>query len=157
VLVRHPAGFVRSVQKLEWKHDFREFTEQTDLLDGPLAPYEEELEEAVQRSGDLLQNAALLWKILYGVVAEYRDRHPDWKIVRMEDLSTQPLSRFRALWEYLNLAVDSEMKQAVQEFTDADAPSSEDVGPYTVKRDSEKQAWRWRTQLSTETIHEIRE
>lgn len=158
VLVRHPAGFVRSVKDLGWTHDFRELLEQPNLRSGLLAAWEDELREAARETdSDIIGNAALLWSVMTDVIHKYRRRYPNWKIVRMEDLAMSPIERFQELWSYLDVPVSDQMRDAVREYTQGRPPESEDVGPYTVKRDSRRQALKWKEELDCGTIRRIRE
>ena len=50
-------------------------------------PYEAEIREQAERPGEILAQAALLWRLLYNAVDGYRERHPDWAFVRHEDAS----------------------------------------------------------------------
>jgi hypothetical protein len=156
VLVRHPAGFVRSIRELEWRHDFSDFTEQAGLSEGLLGPYADDIEDEAENPSSLLENASLLWKVMGAVIAKYRQRHPNWQIVRMEDLAMHPTDEFRDLWNYLDVPYDREMASAVREFTTAASSSEEDYGTHDVKRDSESQAWRWRSELEPGAVDRIR-
>ena len=86
VLIRHPAGFAGSLKRLGWKHSFATF-----LVDGRapevVRPFEDEIRAQAERPGGMLEQAALLWRILYGAVDGYRERHPDWVFLRHEDAS----------------------------------------------------------------------
>jgi len=156
VLVRHPAGFVRSIRELEWRHDFSDFTEQGHLFEGLLEPFAGDIKKEAQNSSSLLENASLLWKVMGAVIAKYRQRHPNWQIVRMEDLAMHPTDEFRDLWNCLDVPYDQEMASAVREFTTAASSSDEDYGTHDVKRDSESQAWKWRSELEPGAVDRIR-
>jgi hypothetical protein len=52
VLIRHPAAFVNSVVRRELRHPFRDFVDQPLLMDGLLAPFEDD----VRRLEDVAQD-----------------------------------------------------------------------------------------------------
>ena len=97
VMVRHPAGFVHSIQRAGWRHPIEHLTSQPDLLDGVLSPIADELREAGARSLDIVEEAILLWKAICCAVDVYLQRHPEWIIVRNEDLAEHPIQEYRRL------------------------------------------------------------
>ena len=103
--VRHPAGFAGSVKRLRWTHDFGGFLE--DGLPPELERFEPEIREQARRPGGVVEQAALLWRILYAAVDGYRRRHPDWVVVRHEDLSRDPLGRFEGAVRAARARVDA--------------------------------------------------
>ncbi|MCS4155849.1 hypothetical protein GGQ03_003154 [Salinibacter ruber] len=156
VMVRHPAGFVHSLRRAGWTHDFSSFTEQPALLEGVLAPFAEEIRRAESDPGDIVEQAILLWKIMYHVVDRYRERHPDWTFVRNEDLGAHPMKHYRMLCQHLNLSFDSRMKQTVHEFTGAEDQDTDETPLHAVRRDSEAEVWKWKNELNYETIHRVK-
>ena len=86
-LIRHPAAFVRSIEKVGWQYDFENFTRQPGLMDGHLRGFEPEIEAAAARRPDLVGQACLLWRVIYHMVRQYRRVHPEWYFVRQEDLA----------------------------------------------------------------------
>ena len=95
VLIRHPAAFAASLKRLGWKHSFATFI-QDGRVPEVLRPYEAEIREQAERPGEILAQAALLWRLLYNAVDGYRERHPDWAFVRHEDASLGPGRDLRA-------------------------------------------------------------
>ena len=91
VTIRHPAAFAASVLRLGWTHPFETF-----LDDERLSAFEPEIRRQATAPGDPLDQAALLWRILYSTVDGYRSRHADWVFVRHEDASRAPLDDVRA-------------------------------------------------------------
>lgn len=156
LMVRHPAGFVNSHLRADWSHDFRNFTEQPEFLERLPPPLVEEIQEQVQDPGDLTDQACLLWNVLYTVVEQYRERHPDWTVVRNEDLATTPKEEFRNLCNELNIAFDASMEEAVSEFTTMDNPDQEEMPLHATQRDSQSQAWKWKRTLDGARLKRIR-
>ena len=81
VLIRHPAAFAASLKRLGWKHSFASFIQDGRVPD-VARPYEAEIREQAERPGEIMAQAALLWRLLYNAVDGYRERHPDWAFVR---------------------------------------------------------------------------
>ena len=87
LLVRHPAAFAASVKRLDLRHPFGHFLAQPLLMRDWLEPYAEQLETFARREQDIVDQAILLWNVIHHALAEYRTRHPDWILLRLEDLS----------------------------------------------------------------------
>lgn len=156
MMVRHPAGFVHSIQRAGWRHPIEHLTSQPALLDGVLSPIADELKEASARSLDIFEEAILLWKAVYCAVDVYRQRHPEWIIVRNEDLAEHPMEEYRRLCSHLHLPFDTEMQETVRSYTQSSNPSG-DVTLHTTKRDSRSEAWKWKQILSEDIKYRIRE
>jgi hypothetical protein len=156
VLVRHPAAFAASLKRLDYRHDFGSF-----VVDGQVPEivraYEPEIREQAERPGDVLAQASLFWRILYGAVDGYRARHPDWTYLRHEDASADPLGTFERLYAALGLELVPEARREIEQATsDSDNPT-ELRNPHDVKLASAASLGRWRTQLTPEEIEFLRE
>jgi hypothetical protein len=88
-------------------------------------------------------------------VATFRERHPDWIFVRHEDLSRQPMSMFKTLYERLGLDWTSNAQQVIEEHTRSTNPS-EIVSAYSIHVDSVRNIWNWQKRLTPDEIMRIR-
>ena len=100
VTIRHPAAFAASLKRLGWTHRFATFIQDGQVPE-VVRPYEAEIREQAERPGEILAQAALLWRLLYNAVDGYRERHPGWSYVRHEDASREPVPTFERLYERL--------------------------------------------------------
>jgi hypothetical protein len=155
VLVRHPAGFAASLKRLGWKHSFGSF-----LGDGRapelLRPYEDEIRAHAEDPGDVLAEAALLWRILYGVAAGYRDRHPDWIFLRHEDAGADPVGTYDRLYGRLGLELTPSARAGIATASGAENPL-EGRSPHAIELDSAGAVRRWRTLLAADEVKLVRE
>jgi hypothetical protein len=155
VLVRHPAGFAASLKRLGWKHSFGSF-----LGDGRapelLRPYEDEIRAHAEDPGDVLAEAALLWRILYGVAAGYRDRHPDWFFLRHEDAGADPFGTYERLYGRLGLELTPSVRAGIATASGAENPL-EGRSPHAIELDSAGAVRRWRTLLAADEVKLVRE
>jgi hypothetical protein len=117
-----------------------------------------EIRKAAESPGDIVKQASLLWKVIYHTVDSYRERHPEWMVVRNEDLAVHPFEGFEKLCDFLNVPFDTRMRQTVKEFTTGNTSSSSSgkVPIHSVRRNSKSEAWKWRGLLDPETIERIR-
>ncbi len=113
VMIRHPAAFAASIRRRGWRHRFADFLEQPLLMRDLLDPYEDEIVAASERPPAILDEAILLWNILYGTVAGLQERHPEWAFARHEDVAREPVARFRDLYAQLGLGWSDAVEQLV--------------------------------------------
>ena len=95
VTIRHPAAFVASFTRLGYRHDFNSFLAEPQLLVDYLGPFEGEIRRYAEEPGDPIDEAVLLWRLVYATVDRYRAERPGWIFVRHEDLSLDPARGLR--------------------------------------------------------------
>lgn len=128
VLIRHPAAFVSSLKRLGWRFQFSHLLEQPLLMRDYLLPFESELREYAEREHDLVDQASLIWRVVYHAVARLREKHDDWHFIRHEDLSRAPMQGFESLFEGLGLGFSDRTRKAIEDSTDAGNPSDPEGG-----------------------------
>jgi hypothetical protein len=150
VLVRHPVAFAASLKCLGWKHPFGHFLEQDDLMREHLEPYRDEIASKPQ---DVVEQAALLWKCLYGVLFTYLGRNPDWHLRKHEALSGDPVDGLKGLYDSLGLKWTKRVEDGVFKHTQRGNPAS--APPRTVhqlQRDSAASVCQWKSILTTKEV-----
>ena len=145
VTIRHPAAFAASVLRLGWQHRFDTFAG-----DERLRRFEDELRDP----GGPLEQAALLWRILYSVVDEYRHRYPAWTFIRHEDAARAPLETFERLYETLALELTPAARSTIERSSAGADPAA--AAKHAIRLDSAAAAKRWRTQLKPDEIALLR-
>jgi hypothetical protein len=155
VTVRHPAGFASSLKRLNWAFDFRDLLNQPLLMRDVLEPYREEMQSI--QADDVIGQAALLWAMIYRSVGAARQQFPALRIVRHEDLSRDPLSGFRELYNELGLDFTPSVERAILNSSSSENPaelSRQKV--HSVKLDSRANLDNWKRRLLSEEIARIR-
>ena len=157
LVVRHPAGFVSSLARVGWQVNFRSFLRQERLMATLLAPWRKEVERAAERDRDVVEDGALLWTLCTGVIAGYRRDHPDWIVVRHEDLSADPVPAFTDLYRRLGLAWSDDVAREVVAATSAENPTEvAGTTQHQLARDSRAVAELWRTRLDPAQVATVR-
>lgn len=156
-LIRHPAAFAYSIKKAGWAHDFSHFTRQPLLMRDHLSPFAEELQQFVDNRPDIIDQAALLWKLIHYMIAGYQDNYPNWLFVRHEDLSLDPINGFKTIFSKLNLTFTDGVRETIEDYSSPknEKPSTEVLG--FSKRDSRANISTWKTGLSADEIQRIRD
>lgn len=155
VLIRHPAAFAASLKRLGWDFPFEHFLEQELLMRDHLEPYRGELESPPE---DIASQAALVWKCLYSVLLRYVERNPGWLAKTHEQLSYNPASELREMYEMFGLDWSAGAESQVEDHTRAGNPSAAPRGVvHQMKRDSAANTTSWKNILTETEAARVRE
>jgi hypothetical protein len=155
VMAREPLAVVSSWKRLEWSFDFANLLEQPLLMRDWLGPFEAEMTAALSPARDLVDRVALLWRVIYSVVAD--ERFPSVRLVRHEDLSRDPVRGYAELYEALGLPFSDTVAKAVEASSSSENPAETSVEqPHETRIDSRANLENWRHRLSEDEIARIR-
>jgi hypothetical protein len=155
VLVRHPAAFAASLKRLGWRHPFEHFLKQEMLMQRHLEPYRAEL---ASKPGDIVEQAAIIWKCVYDVLFTYLDSNPNWLVRQHEVLSGNPVAELRSLYEALGLQWNAPVEDKVVKYTRRGNPVNIPKGTvHQIRRDSVANITRWKETLTEEEIARVYE
>jgi hypothetical protein len=160
VLVRHPAAFASSLRLLGWSYPFADLLAQPRLMDTLLRPFAAEVEAFAAAERPVLDQAVLVWRLIYHTALEYRRRHPEWTFVRHEDLSRDPVGGFRDLFVRLGLAFTEEARRAVEAYSGSHNPAQPAVhlgSMVALRRDSAANLSNWRRRLTAAEVARVRD
>jgi hypothetical protein len=157
VLVRHPAAFAGSIKRFDWVAPFDE------LLAQPLwrRDWLGEMGEAVgsAHSWPIVDQAALLWRLVYAGVRRWQSEHPDWIFIRHEDLSRAPVTGFETLYQQLGLSFSRQIAEEIEAHSSTDNPAAAPAGESApgLRLNSRANIWNWRHRLDAEEVRRVRE
>jgi hypothetical protein len=156
--IRHPAGFVSSLLKLGWEFDFANWVDQPLFMRDCAGRFAADIERYARTRQPLLEQAILLWRVIYSRIHDYQRAHPEWAFVRHEDLAAAPLVGFEALFARCGLMLSATVSDYIIATSGAGNPA--DVSPEkfkTVHLDSTAAASSWRGRLYRDDVARIRE
>jgi hypothetical protein len=154
VMIRDPLAVVSSWKRLGWTVDFGDLLDQPLLMRDWLEPFEREMSLARSASWSLVEQVALLWRLIYSVVAD--ERYPHVYLLRHEDLSRDPVGEYAKLYDALDLTFDDAVLKAVARSSSADNPAETSVEkPHETRLDSKANLENWRHRLSDAEIRQI--
>jgi hypothetical protein len=156
VLIRHPAAFCFSIVKQGWWHPFDHFTAQPEMMHDLFADRADEIERFARTPQPLLDQAILLWVLIHEHIARMRARRHEWRFVRLEDLSREPVGSFRDLYRWLDLTWTEEVERAVIRSSSSDNPAVTDRASSRV-RDSKAAISAWKDRLTPDDQALIKE
>jgi hypothetical protein len=154
ITVRHPAAFASSLKRLNWPFNFQDLLDQPLLMRDHLERFRNEM-QAIQ-SEDVIGQAALLWKMIYCAVHATLEQHPDFIVVRHEDLSRDPVSGYRELYKSLDLEFTPRVEKTILNSSSSENPvelSRKKVHGF--KLDSRANIDIWKKRLSLEEVYRI--
>lgn len=157
ITVRHPAAFASSLKRLNWPFDFTDLLAQPLLMQDWLEPFRSEMEDMQKGPAGIIDQASLLWKIVYQTVSQYRQVHPDFLLAYHEHLSLNPLAGFEELYQKLGLEFNSRAQAAILSASSPDNPKEgSKKSKYTVRLDSQANLHNWKRRLERDEIRRIR-
>jgi hypothetical protein len=156
VVIRHPAAFASSIKLDGWTHPFSHFVDQPALIEDHLARFREEIELFAAEEQDILDQAALLWRLVHSAIADYRSRRPDWLFVRHEDLSRDPIGGFESLFDSLGIPYTDGVREAINRSSSSSNSVDRDQNRSLLLRDSRANIDNWRRRLSPTEIAHVR-
>lgn len=153
--VRHPCGFAESLARRGIGFDFNDLL-QPELLDA-MPEIAEEIARYAHETQPVLQQAALLWRLVYGFADTYLLNHPRTTFIRQEDIATQPADEVTRLFSFIGAPKTATVDQFVKETLNASAPSDFDrsAAASYVHRDARETTLKWRQRLSQEDIQAV--
>lgn len=155
VTVRHPGGFAGSLKRLNWPFDFQNLLRQSDLMRDHLEADRAEM-EAVPPD-DIIGQSALLWRMIYRFVHSTIHQFPDFRIVRHEDLSLDPVTGYQALYKSLDMKFDKTVQNTILNSSSSENPPKLATNKtYSVKLDSRAALDNWKKILTPEEATRVR-
>ncbi|WP_339383495.1 sulfotransferase [Oculatella sp. LEGE 06141] len=154
--IRHPAAFAYSLKRANWTHDFSHFLAQPLLMRDYLHPFAAQISEYAASEKDIIDQAALLWKLIHYRVSMYQVHHSNWIFVRHEDLSRDPIAQFAKLFQQLNIAFSLDIQATIADYSRPDEAIAANPQLGFSKRDSRAIITSWKSGLSPSEIERIR-
>ncbi|MFN2389259.1 MAG: hypothetical protein ABR575_06600, partial [Actinomycetota bacterium] len=143
-------------KRLNWRFRFRSWIAQEGLLDGPLAPYRDQVVAYARRDPGVIDEAILMWNALHHVIDGYRAARADWRFVRHEDMARSPVTGFRSLYEDLGLRWSEDVSARIARHSHQSNPKEVGARRHgSVRRDSAAAATSWTTRLPPEEIERV--
>jgi hypothetical protein len=157
VTIRHPAAFASSLKRLNWPFDMQDLLAQPLLMRDWLAPYQEQMLACLAKPHDILQQAALLWTMVYQTIWRLKEEGHSLVLVRHEDLSLDPLAEFEKLYQALGLSYSERARLQIAASSSAENPKElQTKKRHSVRLDSRSNLMNWRKRLTETEIEQIK-
>jgi Sulfotransferase family len=134
IMFRHPAAVVASTLRLGWEMTLNPIREQQQLVQDYFA---DDLDFLSAPRNDAVEETAAAWRALNKVLLQQASRHPDWIVLRHDDLSRNPVEHFRTLYRTLGLPWTPRIERKVIRLTNRENPVAAPSGQvHQFKRNS---------------------
>lgn len=159
VMVRHPAAYASSFLRLGWRHPFADFLAQPLLMRDLLAPFEAEIRDHAASPRPPLDQAILLWRLIYATVRRFRTEHPEWTFLRHEDVARDPLPAFERLYGALGLVLTDTVRTRIAQFSSPANPAEAAIpigARQSLMLHSAASVENWKRRLTADQIETVR-
>jgi hypothetical protein len=158
VTVRHPAAFASSLMRLGWTFDFSHLLAQPLLMRDWLGTFRGEMQSMLDRNEDVIAQSCLLWRMVYSVVHQFRTLYPEFRVVRHEDLSVDPIGEFEKLFQSVGVQFTPVVRKAILNSTSSQNPKEVSRRRvYAVRLDSRANLDNWKRRLAPGEIARVRQ
>lgn len=126
-------------------------------MDGPLRDFRSQIDVALASPDDVVGNGALLWRIIYEIVAGQLNSE-NVVMVRHEDLSREPLDEFSRLFQKFDLQWSSNVRDAILASTDQMNPTElPSRNPFQTRVNSRANLTNWKHRLDDTDVERVLE
>ncbi len=146
-LLRHPCGQFASVRRFGWQPKPHQLLWSDALVADHLRPFE----DVIRSAETFWERAGAEWGAINYVVHRQAEQGSDRALVPFEWLCQDPAERFRLLFERLGLEWTREAEAFVEDHADEHSDQ-----PYSLKRKSEEQIDKWKSEVSAEEVETCR-
>ncbi|MBM3143759.1 MAG: glycosyltransferase [Chloroflexi bacterium] len=158
IVVRHPVAFVSSLKRLGWTFDFKNILDQTLLMRDHLSAYEQEMERMLDFPEDIIGQGSLLWRMVYDVVDRYQVTHPEFVVVRHEDISLRPLAGYQQMYQTLGLSFTPWVRRSIMRSSEGSNPSEQPrQKEFSTQLDSRANLLNWQHRLTRDEVARVKE
>jgi hypothetical protein len=155
ITVRHPAAFANSLKRLAWPFDFNDLLAQPALMHDHLEKDRAEMESIPV--DDIIGQAALLWRMIYRFCHFTSSAHPEFIVVRHEDLSLEPVEGYRSLYLSMGLPFTGKVRDVILHSSSSENPVElSKKKTHSVQLDSRASLDNWKKRLTMDEITRIR-
>ena len=152
IVVRHPAGFVSSILKLNWDFNFNLILNQKHLMSNFLFPYKKIIETHNYDGMDAAKGA-VLWSIIYYVLENMPNKN-NYYWIKYEDICANPQAEFKQLFKAVNLEWDGRIEKHLQKSISSQVTFSNNITS-GLRRDAAKMETIWKVRLPLKDIETI--
>lgn len=140
--LRHPCGVIASHQRLGWQGALHIIWPKKDLAKDY---FSKEVKSLKLDKLSPIESLAWFWRATHEVLYEQLKRNPDFPLVIHEDFSAQPIELSRQLFAKLSLPMSERTTTKIRDLTTSKNPTDPiNNEVHWLKRDSQKNAYRWK-------------
>lgn len=158
IIVRHPAAVVWSMMRLNWGFSFQLLENKNHKIKKIANQYQSEIKSLnkVHFREKMLERSTIFWCIIYEYFYHLLQVHPEWILVKHEELSLNPEKEFQKLFNQLGFYYSVKVKEKIKDTTNCNNPKEADTGVvHHLNRNSAQNTETFRKHLSSTQIDYI--
>ncbi len=157
VVIRHPAGFVSSLKKLNWdvRGEIRQLLETEKLVTDWLTPFVDILEESISSSRIVARTA--FYAALVVILRGFSLRTPNVKLYQFEHLCDVPEKAFEEICVDLNLSCNNQILEYFSGLSDVRLKDQDNYQPFDTRRHSQTMRDIWKLRLDANESRLVRD
>jgi hypothetical protein len=144
IIIRHPANTISSYLKLKFADGSRNIFSQGHLVED----YFESILPQIEQKTDEIEKMAAQIGGIYFVLEKQLKNHPDWILLRHEELCANPVRRFKRLYKQLGLTWSQKVKKFIG---GTDQPGE----GFKARRITSQEIDKYKRLLTEDQIHKI--
>ena len=123
-----------------------------------LGEFRPEMEAMLPYPEDIVGQGSLLWRMVYSVVEQYRTTHPEFVVIRHEDISLHPVDGYQDMYAALGLAFTPWVRRKITQSTHRSNPKEQpEQREFSTQLDSRANLLNWKHRLADEEIARVYE
>ncbi|MEL6929627.1 MAG: hypothetical protein AAFO95_13445 [Cyanobacteria bacterium J06600_6] len=115
IVIKHPLSFIASLKRVNWWIQTSWITENQPYLVEDY--FNQELNFVNRKYATLLEGSAAYWRATYKVLLEQAEKHPEWQVITLEELSQEPVESFHRLYNNLGLPWSDRVSNKIKKLT----------------------------------------
>lgn len=123
IIVRSPMAFVASMFRAKWYMPLRSIIEQDSLTKAYPDPLVNEIRVFLEDGGDefSIMACCLGWRYIHRLILRFREQHPEWLVIRHEDLVERPRDTIEKVFSYLEEVPGEQLWEFLESSLDGNA------------------------------------
>ncbi|RJQ76332.1 MAG: hypothetical protein C4519_14780 [Desulfobacteraceae bacterium] len=152
ILLRHPAGFVSSILKLNWDFDLSIFLNQKNLMDEHLHHFKFIINK-YNYKGMTIEKGAVIWGVIYYFLNKLINNE-GYYYIKYEDICKNPYDKFKEIFDKFSLMWNERVEHEIKLSTESASTFSRNT--FCVSRDTSKMDKIWMNRLTVNQIKTIK-
>jgi len=114
IVIKHPVALVASLKRVNWWPNPSQINNQPHLIEDY---FSDEVDFLNDDWSNPVIGAAAYWRAVNKVLLAQANKYSDWQVVILEELSQEPVSAFKHLYQVLDLPWSESIKRKILKLT----------------------------------------
>jgi len=120
-----------------------------------MIPFRKDIEAYAKNEAPIIDQAILLWNIIYYTAFGYQEKNRNWLFIKHEDISRRPIDGFKSIFQSFDLKFTSKVKKVILESSGPHNSSEQSIRDEFV-RNSLGNIMNWKARLTQKEVQKIK-